>query len=154
MSGEALPAPRRPRVGLALGSGSARGWAHIGVIQALEDMGVRPDVVAGTSIGALVGAVYVSGQLQAFSDWVTTLTFRDVLVFLDIGTSGGVAKAENLSTSFPDHHQNPDIESLSHRFATVATNMKMGRESGYSKAPCWMPRVLPVLCRACSRRSS
>lgn len=128
MSGEALPAPRRPRVGLALGSGSARGWAHIGVIQALEDMGVRPDVVAGTSIGALVGAVYVSGQLQAFSDWVTKLTFRDVLGFLDIGFSGGVVKGEKLFNFFSEQHQNPDIESLSQRFATVATDMKMGRE--------------------------
>jgi NTE family protein len=128
MSNDALPAPRRPRVGLALGSGSARGWAHIGVIQALEDMGIRPDVVAGTSIGALVGAVYVSGQLQAFSDWVTKLTFRDVLGFLDIGFSGGVVKGEKLFNFFSEQHQNPDIEPLSQRFATVATDMKMGRE--------------------------
>lgn len=119
---------RPPRVGLALGSGSARGWSHIGVIQALEEMGIRPDVVAGTSIGALVGAVYVSGQLTAFSDWVTRLTFRDVLGYLDIGFSGGVVKGEKLFNFFSEHHQNPDIESLEQRFATVATDMKLGRE--------------------------
>lgn len=119
---------RPPRVGLALGSGSARGWSHIGVIQALEEMGIRPDVVAGTSIGALVGAVYVSGQLEAFSDWVTRLTFRDVLGYLDIGFSGGVVKGEKLFNFFSEHHQNPVIESLEQRFATVATDMKLGRE--------------------------
>lgn len=121
-------AVRPPRVGLALGSGSARGWSHIGVIQALEEMGIRPDVVAGTSIGALVGAVYVTGQLAAFSNWVTRLTFRDVLGYLDIGFSGGVVKGEKLFNFFSEHHLDPDIESLEQRFATVATDMKLGRE--------------------------
>ena len=69
----------KPVIGLALGSGSARGWSHIGVIQELEAMGVRAEVVAGTSIGALVGAVYVSGQLNEFADWVRKLGVRDVL---------------------------------------------------------------------------
>jgi NTE family protein len=59
-----MTAPRRARVGLALGSGSARGWAHIGVIRALEKAGVRPDIVCGTSIGALVGAAYAAGDLD------------------------------------------------------------------------------------------
>ena len=54
---------RRPRIGLALGGGSARGWAHIGVIRALEQAGIRPDIVCGTSIGALVGAAYAAGDL-------------------------------------------------------------------------------------------
>ena len=65
--------PNRPRVGLALGSGSARGWAHIGIIQALEERGIEIDVVAGTSIGALVGGAYVSGALKEFGDWVLSL---------------------------------------------------------------------------------
>ena len=64
----ASPKPGKgPVIGLALGSGSARGWAHIGVIQALEDMGVRPQVVAGTSIGALVGATRATGDALIFS---------------------------------------------------------------------------------------
>src|ERR1041384_2981383 len=67
-----------PVVGLALGSGSARGWSPIGVILQLGGVGIRPRVVAGTSIGALVGAVYVSGQLAEFSEWVQKLTVRDV----------------------------------------------------------------------------
>src|SRR3546814_6906500 len=67
-----------PVVGLALGSGSARGWSHIGIILELEALGVRPQVVAGTSVGALVGAVYVAGQLNEFAEWVGKLTMRDV----------------------------------------------------------------------------
>jgi NTE family protein len=55
------PAPRRPKLGLALGSGVARGWAHLGVLRALERYGFRPDVVAGTSIGAMVGGSYLAG---------------------------------------------------------------------------------------------
>src|SRR5512137_2061564 len=55
----------RPRIGLALGSGSARGWAHIGVIDALAEAGIEPDIVCGTSIGALVGAAYVAGRAAA-----------------------------------------------------------------------------------------
>ena len=60
--------PARPKVGLALGSGSARGWAHIGIIQALEERGIEIDVVAGTCIGDLVGGAYVSGALKEFGD--------------------------------------------------------------------------------------
>ena len=61
---------RKPRIGLALGSGSARGWAHIGAIRALEERGIKPDLVCGTSIGALVGAAYASGELDRLEKWV------------------------------------------------------------------------------------
>ena len=73
---------RAPRIGLALGSGSARGWAHIGVIQALEEAGVKPDIICGTSIGALVGAAYAAGELDRFAGWVKTLGVTDVLSFM------------------------------------------------------------------------
>lgn len=94
------PLPRRPKVGLALGSGSARGWAHIGIIQALEERGVEIDVVAGTSIGALVGGAYVSGALNEFGDWVRTLTTKDVFSLMDFTLSGGgMVKGEKRSGS-------------------------------------------------------
>ncbi len=124
-----------PVVGIALGSGSARGWAHIGVIQQLQDFGIDPTVVAGTSIGALVGAVYVSGQLDAFAKWVESLSFMDVIGFMDVGFSGGVVKGEKLFGFFRENHQNPDIESLDRRFATVATDMALGREVWIEKGP-------------------
>ncbi|ASK33367.1 patatin-like phospholipase RssA [Alloalcanivorax mobilis] len=133
-----LPAPtgvEKPKLGLALGSGSARGWAHIGVIQALEDMGVRPDVVAGTSIGALVGGAYVNGALSDFSEWVKRLTTRDVFSLMDFTFSGGVVKGEKLFGYFEKMHANPDIEELDQRFVTVATDMKSGREIWISKGP-------------------
>jgi NTE family protein len=129
---QARPAPV---LGLALGSGSARGWAHIGVIQELEAMGIRPQVVAGTSIGALVGAVYVSGQLEAFARWVRTLTLRDVFGLLDISFAGGVVKGEKLFGFFHEQHRNPNIEQLAQRYVSVATEMRTGREVWITRGP-------------------
>ena len=59
-----------PKIGLALGSGAARGWAHIGVLQALDELGIKADIIAGCSIGALVGAAYAAGQLSSLEEWV------------------------------------------------------------------------------------
>lgn len=137
--------PSGPVVGLALGSGSARGWAHIGVIQGLEALGIRPQVVCGTSIGALVGAVYVSGELEAFAEWVGKLTSRDVMRLLDFSFSGGMVKGETLFRFFEERHRNPDIESLEQRFASIATEMKSGREIWITKGP-----ILPAARASCA----
>lgn len=118
----------QPVVGLALGSGSARGWAHIGVIQELESMGIRPTVVAGTSVGAIVGAAYVTGQLDRFAEWVRTLSLRDVFSLMDISLSGGVVKGEKLFQFFKEGHNGQDIEELEQKFVSVATEMETGRE--------------------------
>lgn len=134
-----------PVVGLALGSGSARGWAHIGIIQALESLGVRPGVVAGTSIGALVGAVYVSGQLDAFSEWVRKLTPRDVFGLMDIKFSGGVVKGERLFGFLGEGYRNPNIEDLEQRYVSVATEMKSGRERWFTRGP-----ILPAARASCA----
>lgn len=136
-SAAADPKAERPRpvVGLALGSGSARGWSHIGVILELEAMGIRPQVVAGTSIGALVGAVYVSGQLQDFTDWVTGLGVRDVVRLMDFTLSGGFVKGERLFGYFHERHPNPNIEDLPQRFVSVSTEMKSGREIWITHGP-------------------
>ena len=74
---------KAPKIGLALGSGSARGWAHVGIIRALEEMGIKADVVAGASVGSLVGAAYASGQLATLESWINSLTKRDVWGLLD-----------------------------------------------------------------------
>ena len=140
-----------PVIGLALGSGSARGWAHIGIIQGLEQIGVHPQVVAGTSIGALVGAVYVSGQLQEFSQWVQQLSSRDVFKLMDLSFSGGMVKGERLFGFFEANHRNPNIEDLQQRYVSVATEMKTGREIWISKGPilqaarasCALPGIFP-----------
>lgn len=139
-----------PVVGLALGSGSSRGWAHIGVIQALEEMGIRPQVVAGASIGALVGAVYVCGELEPFSQWVKSLRRMDVFNLLDLSLGGGIVKGEKLFSYFQQHHPNPPIESLAQRYVSVATAMHTGREvwlrqgpiMAAARASCALPGLL------------
>src|SRR6185437_3973279 len=78
----------RPTIGIALGGGAARGWAHIGVLKALVAAGLEPDIVAGTSIGAVAGACYVTGRLTALEDFACTLTRRRIFGFLDINFAG------------------------------------------------------------------
>ncbi|MBT9566815.1 MAG: patatin-like phospholipase RssA [Thiobacillus sp.] len=118
----------RPRVGLALGGGAARGWAHIGVIRALTEAGIEPDLVCGTSIGALVGAAYAGGELDRLEDWVRSLRFQTVVSFLDVSLSGGLIKGDKLIAFFRQHFLERDIAELERPFAAVATDLYRGRE--------------------------
>lgn len=120
--------PARPRIGLALGGGSARGWAHIGVIRALEEIGIRADIVAGTSVGALVGAAYAGGQLDAFEQWVRRLTRKDVFSLMDFQLGGGMLKGARLMEFFRAHFHDSRIEELSLPFAATATALQNGAE--------------------------
>ncbi len=124
-----MPAPHKPRVGLALGSGSARGWAHIGVIRALEQAGIHPDLVCGTSIGALVGAVYATGELDRFEQWVLGLGISEILGFMDVSLSGGLFKGERLMGFLRRSWADRAIEELSVPFAAVATSLHNGAET-------------------------
>jgi NTE family protein len=117
-----------PRLGLALGSGSARGWAHIGVIRALADAGYVPDVIAGCSIGAFVGAAQADGDLDQLEGWVKSLTWKKVLGLLDVSFSGGLIKGEKLFDFFQRHFVDHDFASLAMPFACVATDLASGRE--------------------------
>lgn len=117
-----------PKIGLALGSGSARGWAHIGVIRALEDAGIRPDVVCGCSIGALVGAAYVDGDLDRLEKWVSRLAWKDVWGLMDVRFSGGLIKGEKLINFLERHFIDKDIAALPLPFACVATDLANGHE--------------------------
>jgi NTE family protein len=123
-----MSARRRPRVGLALGSGSARGWAHVGVIRTLEQAGIRPDVVCGTSIGALVGAAYAAGELERFEQWLHGLRIADVLSFMDVGLNGGMIKGERLMNFFRRNFSDRPIEDLPMPFGVVATALHSGAE--------------------------
>jgi len=91
---------RRPRIGLALGSGSARGWSHIGVIDALAEAGIEPDIVCGASIGSLVGAAYVAGQLGKLREWAEAATWRDVIGLMDVRLSDGGLISGELVVAF------------------------------------------------------
>jgi NTE family protein len=123
-----MPTPGQPRLGLALGGGSARGWAHIGVIRALQQAGIRPDIVCGTSIGALVGAAYAAGELDHFEQWVLRLGVADVLGFLDVTLSSGLVKGERLMSFFQRNVVDRPIEELNMPFAAVATALHSGAE--------------------------
>lgn len=118
----------RAKVGLALGSGSARGWAHIGVIRALEQAGIRPDVVCGTSAGALVGAAYAAGELDRFEQWVLGLGIRDVVAFMDVSLRSGLFKGERMMDFLRRHFADRPIEQLTIPFGAVATALHTGEE--------------------------
>ena len=117
-----------PIIGLALGGGGARGWSHIGVILALREAGIDPAVVAGTSIGSLVGAAYVAGRLDDLKDWVESLTWQNVVGLLDVTVNGGLIKGDKLLNFFRSHFKDIDIEKLPKPFGAVATDLARGRE--------------------------
>jgi NTE family protein len=124
-----------PRIGLALGGGSARGWAHIGVIRALHDAGIAPDIVCGTSIGALVGAAYVDGDLDRLETWVRSLKLQTVVSFLDFSLSGGLIKGDKLIEFFRTHFVDCDMRELARPFGVVATELRRGREVWLREGP-------------------
>jgi NTE family protein len=119
---------QRARVGLALGSGSARGMAHIGVIRALEEAGIRPDLVCGTSVGAMVGAAYAAGELDAFEEWVVALRIREMVGLMDVNLRSGLIKGERLMEFFGRTFVDRPIGELAVPFAAVATSLHSGQE--------------------------
>ena len=119
---------RTPRIGIALGSGSARGWAHIGVLRALAREGIEPQIIAGCSIGAFVGAVAAAGDLEKLGSWVETLGWQDVVGLMDMGLRGGLIKGDRLITFFERNFVDRDFISLSQSFGCVATDLQSGHE--------------------------
>ncbi len=119
---------RKIRIGLALGSGSARGWSHVGVIRALLRAGIEPDLVCGSSIGALVGAAYAAGQMDRLELWVGSLTRQGVMSLIDLKLSSGMIEGRKLVDYFRSHFDDPGIEALPRPFACVATELDTGRE--------------------------
>jgi NTE family protein len=147
---------RKPRIGLALGAGSARGWAHIGAIRALEERGVKPDVICGTSIGALVGAFYAAGELDKLETWVTSLAWTTVIRLMDVTWRGGLIRGERLFTLFRTTFQDRDISDLAIPYAAVATELASGREIWLregkvldaARASCAMPGLFTPVIRS------
>jgi NTE family protein len=120
---------RRPVIGLALGGGAARGFAHIGIVRTLIAHGIVPHVVVGTSIGAVVGGAYATGHLDRLEDWARSLQPRNILSYLDIrlnasGLIGGTKLAAELEAAMGPSL----IEELPVKFATVATEVRTGHE--------------------------
>lgn len=119
-----------PVIGLALGSGAAKGFAHIGVLKVLREMGIRPHVIAGTSMGAFVGAAFAAGKLDSLEDWVRQLDNWKVFSLLDINwtLSGGVIGGIKPFRSFFEGFEFDNIEDLPLPFTAVATDLHSGQE--------------------------
>lgn len=124
------------RIALALGSGGARGYAHIGVIQALEERGYEIVSVAGTSMGAVVGGLRAAGQLEAYTAWVTGLTQRDVLRLLDLSIKApGAIRADKILARVSELLGGAVIEELPIPFTAVATDLLARKEVWFQRGP-------------------
>jgi NTE family protein len=124
-----LGSTRRPVIGLALGGGAARGFAHIGIVRTLIAHGIVPNVVVGTSIGAVVGGAYAAGHLDTLEDWARSLQPRNILGYLDIRLNGsGLIGGEKLAAQLEASMGQTLIEELPLKFATVATEVRTGHE--------------------------
>ncbi|WP_142280796.1 patatin-like phospholipase family protein [Mycobacterium saskatchewanense] len=134
------PEPARPRgasrVALALGSGGARGYAHIGVIEALAARGYEVVGVAGSSMGAVVGGLQAAGRLDEFADWAKSLTQRTILRLLDPSiTAAGVMRAEKILDAVRDIVGPVAIEELPVPYTAVATDLLTGKSVWFQRGP-------------------
>lgn len=123
------PTKRKLRFGIALGGGVARGWAHIGVLKALVDADLAPDIITGTSIGALVGGCFAAGKLKELEEFALSLTKRRILGLLDLSLSGaGLISGDRLKKLLDDHLHHITFEQLPLQFAAIATEYGTGHE--------------------------
>ena len=123
------PIVERPTIGLALGGGAARGFAHIGVIRTLLTQNIVPDVIVGTSIGAVVGGCYASGQLDTLEEWARQLTKRGILGYLDVSFSGaGLIGGNRLAHRLDEAIGDTQVDKVPIRFAAITTEVGTGHE--------------------------
>lgn len=146
----------QPKIGLALGGGVAKGWAHIGVVRAMIRAGIEPDIIAGTSVGAVVGGAYLAGQLDVLENWARHLTKRRMLSYLDltIGGSGflGGSRLEKLLHRYMGEYT---IEGLSKKFIAVTSELATAHEIWIQEGPLVdalkasyaLPGVFPPMAR-------
>lgn len=121
--------PRKAKLALALGGGAARGWAHIGVLRALDEAGIEVGMIAGTSIGALVGGCYLAGKLDELETFARSLTMRRIAGLLDLTIGGGgLFGGMRLTKRMQEHMEGLAIEDLSRPFVAVATELHSGHE--------------------------
>lgn len=125
-----------PKIGLALGAGVARGFAHIGVIRALRRHGIKPDLVAGTSIGALAGGCYLSKKLDEFEEWALSLNRRKLFGYLDFSIrSSGLITGQKFAQVIEEHMKGIQIQDLPHPYVAVATDLNSGHEVWIRRGP-------------------
>lgn len=117
------------KIGIALGSGSARGWSHIGVIRSMQAAGIPIDIVCGASIGAMVAGSYAAGFLDPLTRWAKKLNWSHIIGFMDMMIPrSGLVEGEKISAYLREVLSDPMIENLPIPFAAVATDLKTGKE--------------------------
>ncbi len=135
-SGRGQPARAKPRVALSLGTGGARGLAHIGAIEAIEAAGLEIVAIAGSSMGALIGGIHAAGKLDVYRDWVIALQKMDVLRLVDWTLSGaGLIKGERIIAVLRELIGDVDIAELPIAYTAVATDLDREREVWLSRGP-------------------
>lgn len=140
------------KIGIALGGGAARGWAHIGILRQLADMGIHPEIVSGCSIGSLVGAAYAADNLDKLERWALSLTKIEMMRYFEFNTSfNGFVRQGKLRQFFHEQvcARQQSIEGLKKRFASVATHLHDGEEIWFTDGPIidavWASIALPGL---------
>jgi NTE family protein len=127
---------RKPKIGLALGGGVARGWAHIGVLKRLQEIGLRPDIVCGTSVGALAGGFWLAGELAGLEAWARGLTKRRMLSYFDLMLTGsGLMGGQRLRDTMQKYIEGKRIEDLPAEFVAVTTELGTGHETWLRQGP-------------------
>jgi len=143
----------RPKLGIALGSGSARGWAHIGVLRELAEQGIAPNFIAGCSMGAMVGAACAAGRIEDLETWALSLDWKSVVGLLDVGLRGGLIKGDRLLNMYQGKFVECQFSELALPFAAVATDLATGKElwlregkvSDAVRASCTVPGLFQPL---------
>ncbi|RWX75408.1 Patatin [Neorhizobium lilium] len=148
--------PPKAKLALALGGGAARGWAHIGVLRALDESGIEVGMIAGTSIGALVGGCYLAGKLDELEQFARSLTMRRIAGLLDLTIGGGgLFGGMRLTKRMQEHLEGLSIEDLGRPMVSVATELHTGHEVWISsgslitalRASYALPGIFePVIC--------
>src|ERR1700694_357820 len=146
---------KRLILGLALGSGSARGWAHVGVLRALAEADIVPDLVAGCSMGAMIGASFAAGRIEQLEIWALSLDWKGVVGLLDVGLRGGLIKGDRLVRMFQGQFVECQFSELPLQFAAVATDLATGNElwlrdgwvSDAVRASCTVPGLFRPMLR-------
>ncbi len=142
------------KIGLALGAGGARGWAHIGVLRALNELEISPDIICGTSIGAAVGAAYLTNQLDELQSWAQGMGLLGMLGIIDVTfRRGGLVASERVFERFRNAHTDILIEDLPKSYGAVATDLSTGREIWLREGPMLdavcastaMPGIFPAV---------
>ena len=124
----AVEAPKKPLIGLALGAGAARGWAHIGAIRTLAEAGIVPDIVCGTSAGALVGGFYAAGKLDVLETWARSLTLERLADYMTISPGRSLFGSKKFFRELAHHCRGVAIDQLGVPFAAVTTELSTGQE--------------------------